>query len=187
MLGWLEDKYFLNFSAWLREENNTNMASTSHLQKIDFKPPGQSLSHHLFPKLHLKMLARAGPNGDPIFYRRYVDDILVLFSSLDHSEKFKNYLSSQHPNLKFSLEKRTFRKKGQFITNVYRKKTLSGVDTNFNSFIPETYKTSLIKSLLFQYFSLCSDFVKFQYKINILKSILHKNSCPCDFADKYIK
>ena len=35
-------------------------------------------------------------------------------------------------------------------------------------------KTGLIKSLLFQCFSLCSDFVKFHPEINILKSILYK-------------
>ena len=30
MLGYLEDKYFLNFSARSREENNTNVSSTYH-------------------------------------------------------------------------------------------------------------------------------------------------------------
>ena len=62
--------------------------------------------------------------------------------------------------------------------------TLSVVNTNFNSFIPETYKTGLIKSLLYQCFSLCLDFVKFHHEINILKSILYKNSYPRDFVDK---
>ena len=92
----------------------------------------------------------------PVFYKRY-----VLFSSLDQAEKFKKYLSSKHPNINYSLEKENevclsfldgniFREKGKFVTNVYRKKTLSGVYTNFDSFIPETYKTGLIKSLLYQ-------------------------------------
>ena len=48
------------------------------------------------------------------------------------------------------------------------------------------YKTSL-KSLLFPYFSLCSDCVKFHSEINILKNILYKNSHPRDFVDKCIK
>ena len=30
----------------------------------------------------------------PVFYRQYVDDILVLFSSIDQAEKFLKYLSS---------------------------------------------------------------------------------------------
>ena len=83
----------------------------------------------------------------PVFYKRY-----VLFSSLDQAGKFKKYLSSKHPNINLSLEKENegclsfldgniFREKGKFVTNVYRKKTLSGVYTNFDSFTPETYKT----------------------------------------------
>ena len=79
-----------------------------------------------------------------------------------------------------------FLEKGIFVTNVYQKKTFSGVHSNPNSFIPETYKTGLIKPLLFPYFSLCSDFMKFHHEINTLKSILSKNSYPHDFVDKYI-
>ena len=41
--------------------------------------------------------------------------------------------------------------------------------------------------MLFRCFSLCSDFVKFHYEINLLKSILYKNSYPRDFVDKCIK
>ena len=88
-------------------------------------------------------------NLKPVFYRRYVNDIFVFFSSLDQADKFKKYLSSKHPNVTFSLEKENdghlsfldiniFREKGNFVTNVYWKKTFSGVCTNFNSFIPET-------------------------------------------------
>ena len=29
---------------------------------------------------------------------------VIWFSSLDHTEKFKEYLSSKHPNINFSLE-----------------------------------------------------------------------------------
>ena len=68
--------------------------------------------------------------------------------------------------------------------NVYRKKTFSGVYSNFNSFISESYKTGLIESLLFRCFNLCSDFVKFNDEINIFKSILYKNSNPRDLVDK---
>ena len=108
------------------------------------------------------------------------------------------YLSSKHPNIKFSLEKEEdgrlpfldiniFCENDKFATNVYRKKTFSGVYTNFKSFIPETYKIGLIKSLLFRCFSLCSDFIKFHNEIDKLKSILYKNSYPRDLVDKCIK
>ena len=107
-------------------------------------------------------------------------------------------MSSKHPNIKFSLEKENdgrlsfldtniFRGKGKFVTNVYRKKTFIGVYTNFNSLIPETYKTSLIESLLFRWFNLHLDFVKLHHEINILKNILYKNSYPHDLVEKCIK
>ena len=95
-----------------------------------------------------------------VFYRRYVDDVFVLFSSFDQAEKFKKHSSSKHPSIKFSLEKENdrrlsflginiFSEKEKFVTNVYRRQIYSGAYTNFNSFIPETYKTGLIASLLF--------------------------------------
>ena len=121
-----------------------------------------------------------------------------MFFSLDQTEKFKEYLSSKHPNINVSLEKEKdgplsfldkniFREKRKIVTNIYRKKTDSGVYTNFNSFIPETYKTDLIKSLLFRCFNLCLHFVKFHHEINILKSILYINSYSRGFVDKCIK
>ena len=47
-----------------------------------------------------------------------------------------------------------FAKKGKFVTIVCQEKPFNGAYAYFNSFIPKTYKTSLIKSLLFQCFSL---------------------------------
>ena len=58
---------------------------------------------------------------------------------------------------------------------------------NFKSFIPETYKIGLIKSLLFRCFSLHSDFMKFYYEIDKLKRILYKKNYPRDLIDKCIK
>ena len=158
-------------------------------------PLGPALANIFMCNFENKWLKDCHHSLKPVFYRRYVDDIFVLFSSLDQAEK---YLSSKHLNINFSLEKENearlsfldvniFREKGKFVTNVYRKKTFSGVYTNFDSFIPETYKTGLIKSLLSRCFSLCSDFVKFHHEIDILKGILHKNSYPRDFVDKCIK
>ena len=95
----------------------------------------------------------------PVFCRWHVDYMFALFSSLDQAEKFKKYsksiVSSKHPSINFSLEKENDGRlsflginivceKGKFVTNIYRKKTFSGVYTNFNSFISKTYKTDFI-------------------------------------------
>ena len=133
-----------------------------------------------------------------VFYRRYADDVLALFSSPGDVDKFKEYLSSKHANINVSLEKEKygclpfldiniFHENKKFATNVYRKKNFSGVYTTFKSFIPETCKIGLIKSLIFPCFSLHSDFIKFHHEIDKLKSILYKNSYPRDLVDKWIK
>ena len=161
-------------------------------------PLGPALANIFMRSFENKWLKDCPHSLKPVFYRRYVDDIFVLFFSLDQAEKFKKYLSSKHPNIKFLLVKENdgrlsfldiniFCEKRKFVTNVYRKKTFSGVYTSFNSFILETYKTGLIESLLFRCCNLCSDFVKFHREINILKGILYKSSYPRDFVDKCIK
>ena len=54
---------------------------------------------------------------------------------IDITDKFREYLSSKHPNIKFSIEKEEdgrlpfldiniFRENDKFATNVYRKKDL---------------------------------------------------------------
>ena len=66
-------------------------------------------------------------------------------------------MSSKHFNINVSIEKEedcclpfldvnSFCENEKFATNVYTKKTFSKVYTNFKSFIPETYKTGLIKA-----------------------------------------
>ena len=146
------------------------------------------------------------PGGfKPFLCRQYFDYILVLFSSVHYAEKFKYYLPFKHPNISFSLVKEKdgdlslleiniFPEKAKIITFAYRKKTFSGVYTiisvdytAISISIPETNKTGLMKSFLFQCFSLCSNFVKFHYEINILKSFLYKDSYPRDFVNKGIK
>ena len=58
----------------------------------------------------------------PVFYRRYVGDIFVLFSSLDRAEKFKKYLSSKHRNINFSLEKENEGRLSFLDVNIFVKK-----------------------------------------------------------------
>ena len=124
-------------------------------------PLGSALANIFKCSFENKWLKDCPHSLKPVLYRQYVDDIFVLFSSLDQAEKFKKYLFSKHPNINFSLEKENddrlsfldiniFYEKGKFFTNVYRKKAFSGVSTNFNSFTPETYKIGLTESL-------CSD------------------------------
>ena len=40
----------------------------------------------------------------PVVYRRYVDDVFVLFKSKEHLKTFVNYMNSKHKNTKFTFE-----------------------------------------------------------------------------------
>ena len=69
------------------------------------------------------------------------------------------------------------------ITLVYRKCTFSGVFTNFKSFIPMTYKTGLLETMLFHCFSICYSYKKFHEEIVKLKEIFERNSYPEKFIE----
>ena len=40
----------------------------------------------------------------PVFYRRYVDDILAVFDNEQQAKLFFTYLNKQHKNIKFTME-----------------------------------------------------------------------------------
>ena len=40
----------------------------------------------------------------PYYYRRYIDDILVLFTSPQNLEAFRNFLNGLHANISFMIE-----------------------------------------------------------------------------------
>ena len=98
------------------------------------------------------------PEFKPVVYRRYVDDIFVLFKSKDHLLLFTKHLNTRHKNLKFTFDleqnnsfsfldvKITHRSNG-FSTSVFRKGTFSGVFTNFDSL-----SLSLTKQILFSHY-----------------------------------
>ena len=143
------------------------MFNSKYCKQVDGVAMGSplvpALSNIFMCSFESKWLRDCFNDFKPVFYSCYIDDIFVLFYSPDHADKFREYLSFKHPNIKFSIQKEEdcrlpfldiniFRENDKFATNVYRKKTFSGVSTNFKSFIPETYKIGLIKSLLFRCF-----------------------------------
>ena len=116
-----------------------------------------------------------GPSN--LFHRRYVDDVFCVFDNEYDAELFFDFINSQHPNIKFTIEKET-NKVLAFLdvcidnndpsclkTSTYRKKTFTGLLTNFFSFTSFSYKVGLIRTL-----------VDRAYKIKINKSLLSFNN-----------
>ena len=134
----------------------------------------------------------------PIFYRRYVDDIFILVSNIEHVDKFKEYLNCKHQNINFTSEfecdgKLPFLdnlidwKEGKFITSVYRKPTFTRVYTHYLSFLPSVYKFGLLSTLLFRYLSICSSYALFRLEVIEFKKIFLMNGYPSYLIDTSIK
>ena len=134
----------------------------------------------------------------PISYRRYVDDAFLLFSSELHVTKFLNYMNSKHRNIKFTVEReendslsfldiKIFRDNWKFQTLVYRKPTFSGVLTNFESFLPISYKYNLVSTLFHRGFMICSSYRTLHFEILKLKQIFRSNGYLKNFIDRCIK
>ena len=115
------------------------------------------------------------PDFKPVVYRRYVDDIFVLFKSKDNLLSFARYVNTRHKNLKFTFEPnnsfsfldvKISRGSKEFSTSVFRKATFGGVSTNF-----QPYKTGLIFTILFRCFTICSDMHRFHLEVDQLQQI----------------
>ena len=73
------------------------------------------------------------------------------------------------------------REKGKFVTTVYRKPTLSGVYTHFQSFLPTIYKFGIFYNLAYRCFKICSDWTMFREELSFFKQVFLKTGYPLSF------
>ena len=161
-------------------------------------PLGPALANAFLAHHQSVWLEECPLSFSPIFFARYVDDIFVLMRSNEHVVKLAEYLSSRHPNIRFTyelennnalpfLDVNVYRDAGKFSTTVHRKMTFSGVYSNFSSFMPDTYKRGLVSTLLYRAYMISSSFHSLHTEIENLKKIFSKNGYPLKFVDKCIK
>ena len=79
------------------------------------------------------------------------------------------------------------RENKSFTTSVYRKSTLSGVYTHFDSFLPSTYKFGTVYTLAYRCFRICSSWTKLRNELVCLKETFLKNGYHEDFINKCFK
>ena len=93
-----------------------------------------------------------------VHYKKYLDDIFVLFEKLEQVLPFVNYMNKRQKKIKFSfatennnsfsfLHDKICREKDKFTTDFIRKDTFSGVYTNFSSFLALKHKFGLVYRL----------------------------------------
>ena len=95
-------------------------------------------------------LEKCLPEFRPVIYKRYLQNVNIRFTS---EIEMNNWLSF--------LDIKIVRENNKFTISVYRKPSFSGVFTNFESFICNSYKYALIFTLLQRAFKLFSNFELF--------------------------
>ena len=98
-------------------------------------------------------------------------------------------MNSQHPNINFTLETEVnntlnfldmtvTHNNGHLSTQTYRKPTHSDLGTHYTSFIPHTFKTNTIQTLLFRAYATCSTWFTFHTEVKYLRKYFQLNGFP---------
>ena len=130
-------------------------------------------------------------------YKRFVDEIFLLFNSPSHIQPFLDYLNSKHSNIKFTSEIETDNKlsvldisitksNNKFNTSIYRKPTHTGLGMSYFSFDDLKYKLNAIKTLIFRAFNLSSSYFSLHDEFNYLKEFFSNNGYPLQLVVKQI-
>ena len=132
-----------------------------------------------------------------LFYRRYVDDTFCVFETEQDAVSFYNYINSQHPNICFNMEKEVDHKLSfldvlvhnnplDLQTSVFRKKTFTGLLTNYFSFTAFSYKIDLVRTLVDRVYKINNSLLGFHDDIKNLTLILRKNLFPVNIIEKVV-
>jgi len=153
---------------------------------------------NVFMCFHEKVWLDNCPNSfKPIFYRRYVDDTFILFKARGHAELFLDYLNSQHPNIKCTMELevdgslsfldcKVCRHNNSFHTSVFRKETFTGLGTSFFSFCTFRFKINSLKTLLYRGYRISSNYINMHNEFEFLKDFFYKNGFPLGLIHSHI-
>ena len=125
----------------------------------------------------------------PLFYSRYVDDTFVLFKGEYEADLFLDYVNTLHPNMKFTIEKeennclsfldvQVYRQDDSFNTTIFRKKTFTGLGSNFYSSCYFNFKINSIFTLLNRALVLSSNWNAFHNEILFLVNFFKGNCFP---------
>ena len=99
----------------------------------------------------------------PYYYRLYVDDIFVLFPSLEHLETLQKFRNDRDANMSFTIESekqnrisfldvKIIREDKAFTISAYHNTTFSGGYTHFENFLSSTDKFGTVYTLAYKCF-----------------------------------
>ncbi|BHF78014.1 hypothetical protein SprV_0602112400 [Sparganum proliferum] len=115
-----------------------------------------------------------------VFYGRYVDDIFCLADCTTDAEDLVQKFSSAHPSFKFTAEVEVGKRMGLSNAGCSEKKSWTGQDVNFHSFVPQNIKRNLVQGLAAGVRRICSP-EAIEEELQQLRNTLRENGYPDRF------
>ena len=170
-----------------------------HIDGVAMGSPLAPVLANLFLGHHENIWLKNYQGPSNLFYRRYVDDVFCVFENDNDAELFFDFINSQHPTIKFTIEKET-NKVLAFLdvcidnndpsclkTSTYRKKTFTGLLTNFFSFTSFSYKVGLIRTLVDRAYKINNSLLSFNNDVKKLTHNFKKNQFPEYLINRLVK
>ena len=85
------------------------------------------------------------------------------------------------------LDVKITRKNKRFVTSIFRKATFSGVSTDHDNFIFDTYRIGLVHTLLFRFLKNFSSMENIHIEVELLRNIFKCKNYPVNINDQCIK
>ncbi|KAI5743391.1 hypothetical protein M8J77_017676 [Diaphorina citri] len=132
----------------------------------------------------------------PKIYKRYVDDIFLIFDTMDNLDTFFELCNTKHPRIKFTkeierdnqipfLDVLITRKTPTTIElSVYKKPTHSNTYVNYNSNCNPSVKKALIKTLKKRAEKICTNQERLEEEKNKVIEALKENNYPEQYVRK---
>ena len=161
-------------------------------------PIGPAFANIFMCHLEEKMMSTCPNNCRPIIYKRYVDDTFAAFDNKEKALAFLNYINSLHSNIKFTMDEENnsslpfldvniIKTNNCFEFAIFRKRTFTGLATNFFSFSPLIYKINAIKTLVHRGFSISSTYFKMHLEFESIRNLFFCNGYPIRLIEKLLK
>jgi len=131
----------------------------------------------------------------PLFYKRYIDDVLAVFNNEDEAKTFFEHINSIHSNIKFTFEAENegkinfldvqlLKKDNNIETKWLLKSSNTGTYLHKNAYSPKTHKVAAMRSLINRAFKICSSNDLFEECYKIIENIFINNGYHYLFIQK---
>ena len=117
-----------------------------------------------------------------MFKSLFTLNVLVTTYTVKNQSRF-SFEIRKNGRLSF-LDINLYRESGQFVANVYRKETFTGVYTNFPSYTLLDYIIGFVYTLFYRFFCIVFDIPSIHLEFEKLKEMLLVNTYSNKFVDK---